>query len=203
MAAHSVRLLGAKLWQPDESPHSNGLVAKEQKWLKTKGRNSWGWMSGDKCISTSWHFHHHLIDHLWDIFNAETCVDVCASMCARVFRRKHTWTHSHIEVLEDVFASLALSCNCLLTYCLLGLFKTNFFGRYLVFRCSSWFTSTHVHRTMAAVANFNLNLSSADGKDISKPLTRWLRRASVFAFVCGEDLWVTYRYIWLLSVVTL
>lgn len=98
MAAHSVRLLGAKLWQPDESPHSNGLVAKEQKWLKTKGRNSWGWMSGDKCISTSWHFHHHLIDHLWDILNAETCADVCARLCGRVCFAEST--HERVHVLK-------------------------------------------------------------------------------------------------------
>lgn len=60
---------------PNESLHSNGLVVKEQKWLKTKkggwgvGWVSWGWMSDDKCISARWHFHHHLIDHLGDILN--------------------------------------------------------------------------------------------------------------------------------------
>lgn len=33
-----------------------------------RGRNSRGWMSDDKCISGRWHFRHHLIDHLGDIF---------------------------------------------------------------------------------------------------------------------------------------
>lgn len=96
MPARSVSLLRENHWQFYESPHSNGLVVKEQKWLKTKRRNSWGWMSDDKCISSRWHFHHHLIDHLWDILNG---VYVCATCRFRQIKTaptpKHTYTHTY------------------------------------------------------------------------------------------------------------
>lgn len=122
--------------------------------------------------------------------------------------RKHTWAHSHLEVLADVFC---FSCTFLelwlLPYCLLGLFKLylNFFGRYLVFRSSSWFASTHVHRTMAAAANFNLKLSSADQQHVSKPLTWWLEE-HLYLHPFAERIFeshTVYRYIRRLSAVTL
>lgn len=97
MPARSLCLLRENCWQSYESPHSNGLVVKEQKWLKTKGRNSWGWMSDDKCISTRWHFHHHLIDHLGDILNCGLCecVCVCVSYAESGRWKQLLNTHTH------------------------------------------------------------------------------------------------------------
>lgn len=119
MPARSLCLLRENCWQSYESPHSNGLVVKEQKWLKTKGRNSWGWMSDDKCISTRWHFHHHLIDHLGDILNCGLCECVCVCVSyAESGRWKqllntHTFGHwMNISAFSDRLRPRQRCCCC-------------------------------------------------------------------------------------------
>lgn len=109
MPARAFCLLRENRRQPRESLHSNSLMVKEQKWLNTKRRNSWAWMSDDKCISTRWHFHHYLIDHLGDILNCGPCVRLCVcvwyaeSDCLRSVPLLNTRTHcDRYRCKEDV-----------------------------------------------------------------------------------------------------
>lgn len=64
---------------------------------KPKRGNSWGWMRDDKCISSRWHFHRHLIDHPGDILNGGQCVyEVCVSY-AESDRWKEAPTPQHTD----------------------------------------------------------------------------------------------------------
>lgn len=103
MPARAFCLLRENRRQPCESLHSNSLMVKEQKWLNTKRRNSWAWMSDDKCISTRWHFHHYLIDHLGDILNCGPCVRLCVCVICRIRLFKKCAPNKHTHALWQIW----------------------------------------------------------------------------------------------------